>query len=162
MDILEDDKMMSYDEFSDDHKYEIDEFIVNRCWRVTDQSLILKAIQEILVRLPEDVLDVLAYERDINVILPECFVNTIYKHNVPIISNTSTNPEIKMKETWFVVLSNSLHDMSYKAIVGTIVHEFAHVYLKHFGHASHLHNEIETAADEIASTWGFRDEIESP
>lgn len=152
--------MISYDELSDDHKYEIDDFIVTRCWRISDQSLILKAIREILIRLPEDVLDVLSYDRDISVILPERYTNTVYQHNVPIVSNPSTKPEINMKETWFVVLSDSLHDLSYKAIVGGIVHEFAHVYLKHFLHGSRLHNEIETAADEIASTWGFKDEIE--
>ena len=82
------------------------------------------------------------------------------KHNVPIISDTSANTEIKMKETWFVVLADYLHDMNHKAVLGTIVHEFAHVYLEHFGHASEVHEEIEAAADEIAAAWGFRDEIE--
>ncbi len=143
-------------------KYEIEDFLANQCWRVTGASLISKAMREVLTRLPENVLDTLIYDRNLCVIFPERYANTIYRNDVPIAYNRSDNkelPKFTMREMWYVVLADYLYDIDYKAIVGTIVHEFAHVYLEHFGFNSEVSAEYEAATDKLASEWGFLDEI---
>ena len=56
----------------------IDDFIGSHCFYLTVQPMIMDALQEVIMRLPDDVLEMLMGERDVHVIFPEETVNTVY------------------------------------------------------------------------------------
>lgn len=57
----------------------------------------------------------------------------------------------------FVLLdSHSFNKLSAKAAIGVLAHEFAHIALKHRALSE---QKIEGEADELASKWGFAEEI---
>ena len=137
---------------------DIDDFIGSHCFYVTVQPIIRDALEEVLLRLPDDVLEMLMGERDVHIIFPEEFANTVYALNIAVPNDGVSKVSIKLK--WFVVLAQYLTKGSHQRVVGTIAHELAHVVLEQtLLSSAHSHTE-EARADELATQWGFGEEIE--
>ncbi len=141
---------------------DIEAFLGDRCYYATYQPIILKAMQEVLMRLPEEVWDFLVNKRDVRVFFPESVMSTFYSHLVLVRTDPKSEyGEHEMShEMSFVVLSCYLNESSHKNAVGTIAHEFAHVYLEHSARRSKDEKTGERRADALACKWGFKEEID--
>jgi hypothetical protein len=64
-----------------------------------------------------------------------------------------------LEEVAIVYLDRKCLDMPRDVAVGTLAHEFAHVFLEHSGNKAGLPEEDE--ADKLACQWGFTREIEA-
>ena len=140
---------------ADDRRYEIEDFLGNRCFYVTHQPVLLGALEEVLRRLPIEILETLAHDRDLRVIFPERVANYVYRHD----AITPRSSKMQSKSMWFVVLADYLNQSSHGKAVGAIAHEFAHVILEQRGFESRLSEEEEAKADDLASRWGFASEV---
>jgi hypothetical protein len=139
---------------------DIEAFIRDRCRYVTVQAVMHRAMWEVLMRLPEQVWDVLVNDQDLYVFFPERQVSTIHK----ILINVPTDRRSKSSRhsMTFVVLAQSLNESSHQNAVGTIAHQFALVFLEDSVTASKGHKQAERRAAALASQWGFQEEIAIP
>jgi len=139
---------------------DIEAFVRDRCRYVTVQPVIHRAMWEVLMRLPEEVWEVLVNDRDLYVFLPERQVSSIHE----ILVNVPTNRRSKYSQHLmsFVVLAQSLNESSHQNAVGTIAHQFALVFLEDSVTASKGHKQAERRAAALASQWGFQEEIAIP
>ncbi len=137
---------------------DIEAFIRDRCRYVMVQPVILRAMWEVLMRLPEEVWQVLVNERDLYVFFPESQVSS--SHEILVQVPTDRRSKSSQHPMSFVVLAQSLNESSHQNAVGTIAHQFALVCLEDSGTASKGHKQAEKRADALASKWGFKDEIE--
>jgi hypothetical protein len=122
------------------------------------QPVILRALWEVLMRLPEQVWEVLVNDKDLYVFFPERQASSIHK----ILVNVPTNWRSKSSQhpMSFVVLAGYMNESSHRNAVGTIAHQFVQVFLEDSVAASKGRKQAERRADALASQWGFKDEIE--
>ncbi len=139
---------------AEEREYLIQDFIGNRCYYATHQPVILDALQEVLSRLSQEVLDTLVYERNVRVVFPEAFANFVALDTILV----ARDAKVKAVPIWLVVLCQAMNQASRAKAAGIIAHELAHVFLQHRG--SHgTDGPEDTAADELATAWGFAQEI---
>jgi hypothetical protein len=138
---------------SDDRQYRVESWLGNRCYELEHQPALERAVSNVVARLPEEVLDVLENERDTFIVFPQRHSNSIQR----VDTTCPPSAQFTKHETWMVVLASYLLDASYARVVGTVVHELAHVYLQQ----TSGDDQVEEEADRLASAWGFAEEIEA-
>jgi len=107
-------------------------------------------LKECLMRLPEEDLRAIAYERNVHVLA------------------ASTNAVVTLEPVLYdpgkgdlvlVVFTTDFDKCPAHEIVYTIAHEFAHVFLDHFRRASWHGHESEIEADRQVVAWGFERQL---
>jgi hypothetical protein len=138
-------------------KHRADDLLGNRCYYVEVQPKLQGALREVIMRLPEEALDTLVDDRNVFIIFPEQHANSVH------LLRWAHPPSKKWSadEQWLVVLAGYLRDLPYSAVVGTIAHELAHVYLRQQGLPSGEQEAGELQADDLAKQWGFYEEVEA-
>ena len=134
---------MEYDSVREDN---VNSYLsVDHIWPPTVQANpshpIVKAIKEVLLRLPEDEF----YE-------VESYVQVIIEDQESLAFNVSFNRPIERLDT--IVIYERSFKMSHKALVGLLAHELAHTFVDE---KEHFKNEA--AVNELARSWGFTEEI---
>ena len=144
-----------YDSLSDDKKdrlAEVEDFLGNNCLGWFEGSEKVKqAVTEVLCRLPQEAADVLLCNSDIVVIDGSSSCAWSWRHVC------LGHDGLLEKLLYVVVLRVALRDMPYKAVVGEVAHELAHVFLRH---RLYDPEDVQKQADATASQWGFQEEID--
>lgn len=139
---------------------EVQTFLGNNClgW-FEGSSKTKEALTEFLYRLPYD-----------------AALEILCSPNILVIDGSSSaawawRPNEEMHKRWLriIVLRRKLREMPYKAVVGEIAHEFAHVVLHHDEEAdftidvdaAEAEHSAQDEANDLARRWGFGEEIEA-
>ncbi len=149
-----------YESLSEEYKdrlAEVKDFLGNNClgWFQGSEKA-RKATIEVLCRLPNDAAEALLCNSDI-VVIDGSSSCAWPRHHARPAPNT-----VLQRPPPVVVLRVALREMPYKAVVGEVAHEFAHVFRGH-GLCSSSEQEAARAqeeADTTARQWGFGDEID--
>lgn len=100
----------------------------------------------VLSRLPDEDLNYLLYELNIDVV--QVCANTVFKAR-----------HFNNSETVYVCFESGLCDFSQSKIIYIIAHEFAHAFLGHSATDPDITKECEIQADEQVIKWGFEKEL---
>lgn len=149
-----------FENLSEEHKErltEVQDFLANNClgW-LEGSDQVRQAVTEVLCRLPDNAAEVLLCNNDIVVIDGSTSCAWSWRYACP------PHEKVLSRLLYAVVLRYALREMPYKAVVGEVAHEFAHVFRKHRVHSSserEAKNEQEEA-DNTAREWGFGEELE--
>lgn len=131
---------------------EVEDFLGNNCFPWFEGSGKLRqAVTEVLCRLPQKAADMLLCNSKISVVDGSSSAAWPWRQVCP--------PHSDYLETflYIVVLRQELREMPYRAVVGEVAHEFAHVFLEHRLDAP---EKAQQEADETARQWGFEEEID--
>lgn len=149
-----------YEGLSEEHKdrlAEVEDFLGNNClgW-FQGSGKARKAVEEVLCRLPSDAADVLLSNSDIVVIDGSSSAAWSWLHTCP------PHSKVLKKRLYVVVLRVALREMPYKAVVGEVAHEFAHVFRGHnlYSSSEREADRAQEEADTTARQWGFAEEID--
>jgi len=144
-----------YESLSEEQKtrlVEVEDFLGNNClgW-IKGSEKIRQALTEVLCRLPNEAGDVLLCNSDIVVIDGSTSCAWSWQYVCPTPNN------ILEKWLYIVAFRAALRDMPYKAVVGEVAHELAHVFLEH---RLYEPEDSQEQADATARQWGFQEEID--
>ena len=93
--------------------------------------------------------------RHILKMIPDCYTEEFPSFSV---SETYSPWGAHVEEDGKIFCDPNLLNLPYDAAIGTLVHEFAHIFLRHTGKGG-LGDEHE--ADALACHWGFKKQIEA-
>lgn len=115
-----------------------------------------RALFEVMKRLPDKIAE--------NIMCPdeqEVHVFCCSEASTVAAYNVLCQPHKEIKQVWLtlIVLGSTLEDEPFDCIVGTIAHEFAHFIREDDGNVGGDYSN-ERAADQLASEWGFAQEIQ--
>lgn len=109
----------------------------------------IKALKEVLLRLPDEVFDVIEYTLQFIVQDDDSLAM-----NVPfekVYPGDCTNPKFRLDT---IVVYERSFKLSHEALVGLLAHEIAHSVVERPDHF-----ENEKATDEMVVSWGFEKEL---
>jgi hypothetical protein len=136
-----------------DRLCEVQDFMGNNClgW-FKGSKQVSRALTEVLCRLPDEAADFILCNSDIVVIDGSSSAAWSRRLDCPAYN------EPHERRVHIVVLRKRLRDMPYKAVVGEVAHELAHVFA---GHDVKSDESCQEEADRLARDWGFGDEIDA-
>jgi hypothetical protein len=119
-------------------------------YATSDGGRVSQLIKDVLLLLPS------AFEPPWAIIVADG--STVYHLNYPHTPHLMANGKICVSEDlWVIVLQGSICEESDSYVRGVIAHELAHYWLKH----QYGGKEKEEEAYELASEWGFANEIDA-
>lgn len=132
---------------------EVQDFLGNNCLGWFEGSGKAKrALTEFLCRLPDKVADTVLCNSSIAVIDGASSAAWSWRLVCPAYGR------VHETQLHIIVLRKHLRGMPYKAVVGEVAHEFAHVVA---GHDMRSDERCQAEADSLAKNWGFQEEIDA-
>ncbi|MFC1894183.1 hypothetical protein ACFLYR_09280 [Chloroflexota bacterium] len=136
---------------------EVQDFLGNNClgW-LEGSTQVRKAVIEVLCRLPDNAAEALLCNSDVVVIDGSTSCAWSWQHACP------PHKEVLTRRLCVVVLGVALREMPFKATVGEVAHEFAHVFREHglYSSSDHEAQKTQEDADTIIREWGFGEELD--
>ena len=132
---------------------EVQDFLGNNClgWFV-GSGKVRRALTEVLCRLSDEAADTVLCNSSIAVIDGSSSAAWPWRFVCP------AHGTVHETRLHIIVLRKQLRYMPYKAVVGEVAREFAHVVA---GHNLHSDERCQAEADSLARGWGFREEIDA-
>ena len=131
-----------------DRAVEVNAWFESRCLYAEWTPSFAEAVAEVLTRIPESALDGLI-DKGTYLVFPAV--------NVSFVDRITYRPGEESLS--LVVLSSGLAKASRSEAIGIVAHELAHAFLGHSSGGADAANPEELAADDLARSWGFVEEI---